>query len=867
MREGSGAGVKSDRWGGGLGATRAAAALALVVMVGCSESPREWGSVQVINAVQSPFATAAAMDDNGATLHTVPFACAPSASCLLPLPQDVVSRTAAMQFRDNLGRLVGAYPKANLGRTGYSVTVDADMTGVELFNRLVAQGVYTPATLIHLADEHLYREYPAGDRPSFFADLQAHYQRGLADPAYNEQKYFDDVLKAIAERNGGQTSAVTTGPAAQGVVLKSNTSSCDPAWKGINTIVGFGAKVSGVTGATMIEGLSNIIGGACNNGAFTDALKDITSTLSKVQDQLKGIDTKLTALGVNLNQLAADAAFRNFQTRYDAFSDQLKNLKEVVNVYKAVLSPTSTVGHNPPRYVDLSGYIGSVGGLSAATYSDNKSLNKILGDLSKTVTNYYELVSLNKASNMIADLYTLCRTSSTIVGDVIGRRDACTMWAMQVINEASAVALELRVVVSDAYTVIGKAYGDASGDVPKTNWLSGNFPNDLKPGVSSWEETKVQVVKDIWTALDLFVGEMSKSVFVDTALGTTLAPVPPTETPPDGLDPTLLNNIKLVGCSKSFQGKSLAAIENWVVQAAQPSPYVTTRCQGRNDELVYSRFHYTTDVGPNKTVLNMLGVLIKPEKVVESWNRVSYECCSGDLIGGTSSGYYQERVCLDGGDGRCDWWMVVPGVKRAVVKTMSDGVVKETTVGFNQVRSHTSLVSDTAQQKVPVNETFLYNPPINDRILYPVTKPMGRDAGYQPDASSQYLFGSRWTVSPGTGDLKSQDYQDGYLTYTWVTDERAWKAVPDRRYTRTVALKVGQLRMRNADKASWDTFVAYRCVTSDCKQPQTSFQEGSTFIYTDGPRIQWNFFMEEWGRWHMFVDGKSSDGRIFPERR
>ena len=428
------------------------------------------------------------------------------------------------------------------------------------------------------------------------------------------------------------------------------------------------------------------------------------------------------------------------------------------------------------------------------------------------------------------------------------------------------MASELRVVVSDAFTVISKAYADAAGDEPKNNWLIGVFPNDLKPGVLSWEATKDQVLNDMWSKLDLFVGEMSKAVFDDTALGTTLASVPPTETPPDGLAPTLLNNIKLAGCSKSFQGKSFAAIESWVVQAAQPSPYVTTRCQGRNNELVYSRFHYTTDVGNNNTVLNMLGVLIKPEKVVESWNLV-YGSISGDMIGGSGSGFYQEKVCLDGGDGRCDWWMVVPGVKLTVVKTLSDGVNKETTVGFNQVRSHTSLVSNTAQQKVPVNESFLYNPPINDRIVHPVTKPMGRDAGYQPDTSSQYLFGSRWTVSPESGDLRDQDYQDGYLTYTWVTDKRAWEAVPDRRYTRTVAMKVGQLRRRNADTASWETYVSYRCVTSDCKQPWVSDQEGYTFTYTDGPRIQWNFFMGEWGRWHMFVDGKSSDGRDFPERR
>jgi hypothetical protein len=544
----------------------------------------------------------------------------------------------------------------------------------------------------------------------------------------------------------------------------------------------------------------------------------------------------------------------------------------VINTYRSLLSPapssTGIDGYQEPVYADLSSYIKSLGGLTRATYNDNEALKRLLGGVGQTISDYKTLVNISSASAMNTDLYTLCRASSTIIGDIIRQRNLCTTRALRLIAEASAATVKLRFVIGDVFNAIGNA-NDLANDEDTKTFMKSTFTNEFYPK-KTWTETHVSVANDMFSELDAFIKVMSQSVFDNPVAGTTLASVALGETPADGLAPALLNNIKLAGCSKSFEGKSFAAIESWVVQGAQPSPYITTQCQGRNNELVYSRFHYTTDVGNNNTVLNMLGVLIKPAKVVESWNNFEkgYGAVTGDLIGSTygGTGYDTEKVCLDGGDGRCDWWMVVPG-DRAVVKT-PDGVIKETTVGFNQVRSHTSLVSNTAQQKVPVNETFVYNPPINDRIVHPVTKPMGRDAGYQPDASSQYLFGSRWTVSPQTGDLRDQDYQDGYLTYTWVTDKRLWDAVPDRRYTRTVAMKVGQLRREEmAAGKTWNTYVAYACITSDCNKTFPSWNEGYTLTYTDGPKIQWSFFMGEWGRWHMFVDGKSSDGRPLPERR
>ncbi len=894
MREGSGAVVKSDRRRGALGATRVSAALALVVMAGCSEPPREWGSVQVVHAVQSPFATAAAMDASGATLHTVPFACAPSASCLLPLPQDVVAKTSALQFRDNLGRLVGAYPEANLARTGYSVTVDADMTGVELFNRLVAQGVYTPATLVSLADEHIHREYLAGDSPSFFADLQAHYQRGLADPAYNEQKYLDDVLKAIADRVAGQTSAVTSTPSGQTVALKatSDKPACSASFKGL-------AAFGGAIGKSLlknypllggfVDGLSGIIGGTCTTATITGEITAIASKLDALQQSVDNIDTKITALGGRLDQVAGDIAFGAFEKTLGEFNNTLNNLNSRAEKYYAVLRPIRSSGFTRPTYSNLSEYINTLGRLSVDTYDRDPSLKTLLGDLETPLKDFKTLTNQDTAKSMVTSLYTLCRDSTTIAGDIIAQRDRCTQKSLQLIRDASVAAQQLSLWVGDALYTINKEVNAAAERGNLSQWDS-RFLNPVttttkdkpdkpdKPLPKTWPEIRTRVMNDILEQLDAFVGVVSQSVF-DPISGESLAPVSfgPSA---DGLPAGLCNNIMLAGCTKSANGKQVAVgIESWVVNEVagqrarnakgEDSPYITTRCAGRNDELVYSQFHYTTDVGNNNTVLNMLGVLINPADAVRAWTDMKWNRDvfgdfawpqNGDHLGGDNS--RSPWVCITKSDDfRCDWWMVVPG-DRAAVKT-PDGVIKETAVGFNQVRSHTSDASNTKDQRVPVSETNLYDPPVNDRILHPVSGPRGRVAGYQSGASSQYLWGSVWSNSP------VMRVQEGFLSYTRVAadDRDAWAAKPDRRFTRTVVFRVGH---GQRDNTSWvdDTLFFARCVTADCEWSHYATGVGFTKLkFTNGPTIQWNYFDNEWGAWHMFVDGKSSDGRDFPERR
>jgi hypothetical protein len=253
----------------------------------------------------------------------------------------------------------------------------------------------------------------------------------------------------------------------------------------------------------------------------------------------------------------------------------------------------------------------------------------------------------------------------------------------------------------------------------------------------------------------------------------------------------------------------------------------------------------------------MLGVLINPADAVKDWWNMNWNLTiyddfakpeNGDHLGGSNS--KSPWVCITKSDDfRCDWWMVVPGM---------------TNTGkgdFIQVRSHTSDASNTKDQRVPVSETYLYAP-VNDRILHPVTGPRGRVAGYQSGAKSQYLWGSVWSNSPRFR------VQEGFLSYTRVASENQadWDAKPDRRFTRTVVFRVSH---GQRDNSSWviDTLFFARCVTADCEWSHYAPGVGFTKLkFTNGPTIQWNYFDNEWGAWHMFVDEKSSDDRPFPKR-
>lgn len=825
---------------------KAAAAITCSALLASCADHQDSGGVRVVHALQSPFASAEALDSSGKSLAKTSFDCAPGQTCQLTLPKDVLTQTTALRFRDGSGRLVGAYPRANLANTGYSITADAGMMGVELFSRLVAQGRYTPATLVHLADQHIYREVPAGARPSLFEDLQAHYQRALVDPAINEQKYIDAVLKAVDEYSNGKTAASTSSPSAAqpkaralaATTAGAVTQACPDGFTALNTMAGLTSLVTGALGtpfSLVVGTVSGMIGGVCNQATLVGALTQVMDQLNSIQATVDAMDAKLSSLGVRVDQIADQVAFNNVLTQYSAFNKDLRAVNTYVNTYKSLLQSnnTSATGYTTPAYADLSAYVSALpGGLNKDTLASYPALKDLLVDWNMAVDNYTSLVEATRALAIKTSLQDLCNTPANIAGDVLMRRTQCNVFSLQLIAQSAVSLSQLVIVLRDALTVIDAQFAGAANNKELLAWLSANLVNKKYPTLS-WANTRQQVLSDLLTGLNTMTGHLRAAQIETTS----------------GLPVELMGNMVLAGCDKSLSGQSVAAVESWIVKEAtglpaSPSAYITTQCKGRNDELVYSRFHYTTDVGPNKEVLNMLGVLIKPNPQSSDWTPGG-RTIAGYNIGGADLGYASYQVCVDRGGGRCDWWAVVPGV---TTPATNSSVIP---VPLTQVRAHTGpAISST--QRVAVNDAYFYNPPNNDRILFPVTTPMGYTQGYST-GPVQHLNGTAFTY--GRGVL------DAYISYTWVTDTANWQTKPDRKYTRTIVYRVGTTHEEDSDFKRFKTNLLTLCATSDCTVVDKTTL---TLTFSGGPKIQWDYFFGEWGKMHMFVDGKSPDGRAYP---
>lgn len=825
-------------------AGKTTAAICAALLASCS-GQTDSGAIQVVHALQSPFAEAEVLDTSGKSLAKTSFACTPGQSCLLVLPKDLLVKTTALRFRDSTGRLVGAYPQANLPAIGYTVTADADMMGLELFNRLVAQGRYTPATLAHLADRHIYSENPAGARPTFFSDLQSHYQRALADPAYNEQKYVEAILKAIDVYSNGKAASANLGPGASTtraralatgstVTLGCTTQSLNGVASLILPMLGtpLGLPFFSVAGT-----VSGIIGNICNFNTWMGAANLILKEIDDIQASLDAMDVKLTSLGVRVDEIAKQVAFNNVLANYDAFNNDLLAVNNYISTYKALLRPVAaSTGYVAPANGSLNEYIQSLpGGLNKDTWATYPALKVLIADWKVAIDNYNKLVGSTRALGISSSLNSLCATPTNITGDVLERRTQCNLLVQRLIVQSAASMQQLVRVMGDVLTAIDAQYVAAANNPDQLNWLRANLINNYPSSTASptWAQTKQQIPVDLLNNLEAMTGKLYPVLIATT----------------DGLPKDLISNLIAAGCDKSSSGQTVAAIESWIIKeastgvASPAGPYITTQCKGRNDELVYSRFHYATDVGPQNTVLNLLGVLIKPTPQVSDWGpRVSETLSQGySMWGPSSSGYAKRNICIDGGGGRCEWWAVVPGVA-----TPAAGA------SWTQVRAHTGPATSTTQ-RVTVNDAYFYNPPNNDRIFFPVTTAMGFTQGYST-GPIQYLNGTAYTYDRGV--------IDAYLSYTWVTDTASWQTKSDRRFTRTVILGAGIDHTKDDNYFNtWNTSLLNRCVTADCK-----VEDNLKLIlsYTGGPKIQWDYFNGEWGKMHMFVDGKGPDGRAIP---
>ena len=826
----------------GFGALALASTLA--ACGGGGSAPPAASSVRVLNAAASSFSSAEVYDSTGQLVAAGGFACATSQSCVYPLPVSPAGRPLGFRFRDAQGRLVGASPVTDLGRTGYSITADNAGLGLDLFAQLESSSRYSATTLSYLLDAHVYQESGAGAAPSIFEDLAAHYQRAAAQTGISESQYISMVLATIKAQVGSGVSAPAEGAsrlfpkpllaAASGSSGSSDGSSAtdssacpDSASALINIgATGVGASMASanpIAGALVIV-LGSIVAGACDSASTSAQLSSIVSKLDAIQAKLDSIDTKLSTVGIKVDALAAQSAFTSIQQTYAQFNAQLADVNTIVGTYQGLLRPESS-SYSLPSYPNLSAYMkAQSGGFNQASYDRNAALKRLLGDLSGTVSSYNKLVSEPNARLMASGLQGLCQNPEVIYGDIVARRNQCNILALKLLSSAAAATNQLSIILYDAITAIDTEFTTAiaKNDQAQIDWLRATFVANLIPGQSSWQATRTQLLAQMITSLN----QMSQPL-VDALIAPT-----------NGLPSTLLANLIAVGCDKSVGGLPQAAVEGWVINEASPaapaspSRYIVPQCKGRQDELVYSRLFYTTDLGPGDTFVNVLGTLVKPGLTTPNEGDPGiFKWLQGD-----------GELCSNPWNIQCDWYMNTPGLVR-----IQDATGKVQATPLRQVRTHTAPLPSGGLARAQAVDDYEYDHSVH--LLQPITDGCCA-TGYTEQPVQQF-----WSAV----DTADERVYPAYMTYTWVSDVAGWMSKPDPRYTRTVVFRIGQ-KQKQANKY-FTYFMAWCAGSSDCKlDDKLGVVTFSSLTFSGGPKLQWGRFGSE-ADFQMFVDGRAGDGR------
>ncbi len=846
---------------------------AVLLGAGCSPgggSPANVGSVRILNALASDFESVQVYDAGGGIVHGADFACPAGQACVLLLPIDPDAQPLGYRFRDRLGRLVGASTASLAAETGYSIQVTADATGMDLFARLVEAGRFSASTMMHLIDAHVYKEFPAGSRPSLFADLAGHYQSALADSAYSEAQYVVDVLKAMgAQVPGGGTvpldalrrptpalnAAMTRSPflvAAASVASTGSAALPTPCPSELTMLAGviggYGSAAltaaSNPVFASVVGVTSSLVAGACTTMNTTARLNAISDKLDEIQSTLNSMNTQLGTIGIKLDLIAAQIADATLQASYSGFDSDQLNVDKVIKTYQGLLRPACSGNYCLQQFDNLNAYLLSPsGGFNQSTYSSNPALRSLLGDLKSHLDTYNRLLDVPRAMNIRDSISAMCQNAETIVGDIVARRNQCNALALAALGTSAASAQRLALVMDDLTNAIDAQFAAAAaaGDDAKTNWLRGVLVNNLYPSLT-WQQTREQLKTDMLQSLDRFFSIVTPAI-VD---------------PLDGLPETLKTKLVDARCDKSTGGRSVAAIEAWVIQeapgVASPDRYITVQCKGRELEYVYSRLYYRRDTGPNYAVLNVLGTLIRPNLSLPVFDSTFYKTSPTVQVGIQGDDNWACGIERN----RCDIWIAVPGLTY-----ISDGKGRSQRTPLRQSRSHTEPVPifffgapTDGEAYVNTTDKFVYGG--GTSIASPAQSVATSASAAYTDTPIQHFY----TTISGTREDEWDTVRYAYLSYTWVIDLEGWLGKADPRYTRTVIFRVGYSQSIWTGGDQYLRFLNFWCVSADCNftDPVSGWSQTydtMTFESGGGPKFQWTPPAGERYTIHMVVDGRS----------
>ncbi|TXI92252.1 MAG: hypothetical protein E6Q33_07550 [Neisseriales bacterium] len=473
-------------------------------------------ALQVVNHSGSVIDHFQILSESGAVIlnSTTGLQCAVGQNCDAGINKLITSSSMTTKFYDNNNQLIGITNLDNNTGSFKYMTAYANSTimGANLFQQLVAFEKSTPATV--LSQLNSFFAINNSNNTGIFATLGDYYHQQLINGKIkNEQDFYQQMTNNFAAKITAilPIPPAYTPPQSRLVSLDScsvngyGTSTIDTMFNFISPL----ASLAGLEVGSFLNLGKLIFDTACPSSSSNPYL----TILNNISEQLKSIQSSISALGTNLDSLRAISII----VYTDQSNNQLGKLYDIEeaynNKYKNFL--TQTGESSILDYVNHNGGIdklyqsaGASDSLFAPGTNGNGGLISEISDQNLNISMITDDTTIQGVSDL---LQITCADPSKIVnpsgpGDIIETTDTCNMQAIYTSSYISGLIEEAKVRMLDEAQAINSSQNPAK--------FGNGFSNGSGSGIT-WAEVPNIIESDTQSRLNKMLSFVQNNTFTE----------------------------------------------------------------------------------------------------------------------------------------------------------------------------------------------------------------------------------------------------------------------------------------------------------------------------------------------------------------
>ncbi len=473
-------------------------------------------ALQVVNHSGSVIDHFQILSESGAVIlnSTTGLQCAVGQNCDAGINKLITSSSMTTKFYDNNNQLIGITNLDNNTGSFKYMTAYANSTimGANLFQQLVAFEKSTPATV--LSQLNSFFAINNSNNTGIFATLGDYYHQQLINGKIkNEQDFYQQMTNNFAAKITAilPIPPAYTPPQSRLVSLDScsvngyGTSTIDTMFNFISPL----ASLAGLEVGSFLNLGKLIFDTACPSSSSNPYL----TILNNISEQLKSIQSSISALGTNLDSLRAIS----IMISTDQSNNQLGKLYDIEETYNSEYKNflIQTGESSILDYVNHNGGIDklyqSAGASDSLFGSGAVGTGGLISEISNQNLNI-SMITDNTTIQGISDLLqATCADPSKIVnpsgpGDIIKTTDACNMQAIYTTYYISGLAEEARVRMLDEAQAINTSQNPAK--------FANNFTNGSSNGIT-WAEVPSIIESDTQNRFSKMVSFIQNNTFTE----------------------------------------------------------------------------------------------------------------------------------------------------------------------------------------------------------------------------------------------------------------------------------------------------------------------------------------------------------------